>query len=164
MSLRAEEVLTVAKKKAMGKDTAQANQNAGAAPEGTLPQEVSKTAPEAGAATETASVIQEAGTVPEGTLPKETSQAAPEVAQETSPEDAGLVRYLVSSPGGIYLRMGPGRAYLQLGVLENGAEVMGVDLAGMLRPGRKPGEAAWIKVIAKDGSGWVDSAFLERVC
>ena len=102
--------------------------------------------------------IQEAGLTPEA------SQAAPEAAQETSPEDAGLVRYLVSSPRGIYLRMGPGRAYLQLGVLENGAEVMGVDLAGMLRAGRLPGEAAWIKVLSKDGSGWVDSAFLERVC
>lgn len=100
--------------------------------------------------------IQEAGLTPEA------SQDAPKA--ETLPEDAGLVRYRVNAPRGIYLRVGPGRAYLQLGVLENGAEVMGVDLAGMLRPGRKPGEAAWIKVISKAGSGWVDSAFLERVC
>lgn len=81
-----------------------------------------------------------------------------------APEEAGLVRYRVNAPRGIYLRVGPGRAYLQLAVLADGAEVTGVDLAGMLRAGRLPGEAAWIKVLSKDGSGWVDSAFLERVC
>lgn len=102
-------------------------------------------------------------------------------APEDAAEGAGLVLYQVPSPRGIYLRVGPGRAYHPLGVLENGTEVWGVDLAGMLRTGRKPGEAAWIKVVSKDGSrgpaegrlsaksaaerrftGWVDSEFLER--
>ena len=105
--------------------------------------------------------VQEAVLTPEA--PQDTREAeTPSVGLETAQEEAGLVRYQVSSPRGIYLRMGPGRAYLPLAVLENGAEVMGVDLTGMLRPGRKPGEAAWIKVLSKDGSGWVDSAFLER--
>ena len=44
-----------------------------------------------------------------------------------------------------------------------GTEALGADLAGMLRSGRLPGEAAWLKVIAKEGSGWADSAFLERI-
>lgn len=105
--------------------------------------------------------------VQEAVLTPEVSQGIPEAetpsnGSETAREDAGLVRYQVSSPRGIYLRMGPGRAYLPLAVLADGAEVMGVDLTGMLRLGRKPGEAAWIKVLSKDGSGWVDSAFLER--
>ena len=86
----------------------------------------------------------------------------PPEAPENAAEEAGLIHYLVSAPRGIYLRMGPGRAYHPLGVLENGAEVMGVDLAGMLRVGRKPGETAWIKVTSEVGTGWVDSAFLER--
>lgn len=102
----------------------------------------------------------------------DTSQDTPEA--ETAPEglekvpgtveEAGLVRYRVASPGGVYLRQGPGRAYHPLAVLPAGTEAMGVDLAGMLRVGRKPGEAAWLKVIAREGSGWVDSAFLERIC
>lgn len=79
-------------------------------------------------------------------------------------EEAGLVRYRVASPRGVYLRLGPGRAYHPLTVLPAGTEALGADLAGMLRSGRLPGEAAWLKVIAKEGSGWVDSAFLERVC
>lgn len=79
-------------------------------------------------------------------------------------EEPGLVRYRVTAPRGIYIRVGPGRAYHEICVLPNGEEIMGVDLAGMLRPGRKPGEAAWLKVLSKDGSGWVDSAFLERIC
>lgn len=90
-------------------------------------------------------------------------------SQETEPsaaemDEPGLVRYRVTAPRGIYIRVGPGRAYYEVGVLPNGAEVMGADLGGMLRSSRKPGEAAWIKVLAKDGSGWVDSAFLERLC
>lgn len=76
----------------------------------------------------------------------------------------GLVPYRVTAPRGVYIRIGPGRAYHEAGVLPNGAEIVGVDLTGMLRPSRKPGEAAWIKVLAKDVSGWVDSAFLERIC
>ena len=88
----------------------------------------------------------------------ETASEAPENAAEA----VGLIHYMVSAPRGIYLRVGPGRAYHPLGVLENGAEVMGVDLAGMLRANRKPGEAAWIKVTSEAGTGWVDSAFLER--
>ena len=96
--------------------------------------------------------------VSQDTPASETPQESPENAAEK----AGLVTYQVSAPRGIYLRVGPGRAYHPLTVLENGAEVMGVDLAGMLRPGRKPGEAAWIKVFSKEGSGWVDSAFLKR--
>ena len=78
-------------------------------------------------------------------------------------EEPGLVRYRVTTPRGVYIRVGPGRAYHEIGVLPCGGEVVGVDLAGMLRPGRKPGEAAWIKVLAQDGTGWVDSAFLERI-
>ena len=78
-------------------------------------------------------------------------------------EEAGLVRYRVASPRGVYLRLGPGRAYHPLAVLLAGTEALGADLAGMLRPGRLPGEAAWLKVIAKEGSGWADSAFLERI-
>ena len=97
------------------------------------------------------------------TVPSDTTEAeTPPEAPENAAEAAGLIHYLVSAPRGIYLRVGPGRAYHPQGVLENGAEVMGVDLAGMLREGRKPGEAAWIKVISKAGTGWVDSAFLER--
>lgn len=91
----------------------------------------------------------------------------PSAAMESpadTPDDLGLVRYRVASSRGIYLRVGPGRAYHPLNVLPNGQEVMGVDLAGMLRANRRPGEAAWVKVISKDGSGWVDSAFLERLC
>lgn len=79
-------------------------------------------------------------------------------------DEPGLVRYRVAAPRGIYIRVGPGRAYQEMGVLPNGAEVMGTDLAGMLRPSRKSGETAWIKVLAKDGAGWVDSAFLEQIC
>lgn len=102
----------------------------------------------------------------------DTSQDTPEAetaseSLEKAPgtvEEAGLVRYRVASPGGVYLRQGPGRAYHPLAVLPAGTEAMGVDLAGMLRVGRKPGEAAWLKVIAREGSGWVDSAFLERIC
>lgn len=107
-----------------------------------------ESAQEAVLAQEASQDIQEAKTAPE--------------APANAAEDAGLVLYQVSSPRGIYLRVGPGRAYHPMGVLENGTEVWGVDLAGMLRAGRKPGEAAWIKVISKDGSGWVDSEFLER--
>lgn len=107
--------------------------------------------------------IQEAGLTPKASQDAPKAETLPENAK-TAPEDAGLVQYRVNAPRGIYLRVGPGRAYLQLAVLANGAEVMGVDLAGMLRSNRLPGEAAWIKVLSKDGSGWVDSAFLERVC
>ena len=94
------------------------------------------------------------------------AEAVPESPENApaSTEEAGLVRYRVASPRGVYLRLGPGRAYHPLAVLPVGAEAMGADLAGMLRPGRLPGEAAWLKVIAREGSGWIDSAFLERIC
>ena len=84
-------------------------------------------------------------------------------ASAVDTDEPGLVRYRVTAPRGIYIRVGPGRAYQETGVLPNGAEIMGVDLAGMLRPNRKPGEPAWLEVLAKDESGWVDSAFLERI-
>ena len=112
--------------------------------------------------------VQPPESVQEAPAPLETPEAesvheAPEKAPAPV-EEAGLVRYRVASPRGIYLRLGPGRAYHPLAVLPAGTEALGADLAGMLRPGRLPGEAAWLKVIAKEGSGWVDSAFLERVC
>lgn len=111
-----------------------------------------------GAASEKAQETALAQEASQNTQAAETASATPENAAE----EAGMVLYQVSAPRGIYLRMGPGRAYHPLGVLENGAEVMGVDLAGMLRTDRKPGEAAWIKVLSQNGTGWVDSAFLER--
>ena len=93
------------------------------------------------------------------------AEAVPESPENApaSTEEAGLVRYRVASPRGVYLRLGPGRAYHPLTVLPEGTEALGADLAGMLRPGRLPGEAAWLKVIAKEGSGWADSTFLERI-
>jgi len=107
--------------------------------------------------------------VQEAVLHQETSQDTQKVetAQEgveNAAEEAGLVTYRVAAPRGIYLRVGPGRAYHALGVLANGTEVMGGDLSGMLRMGRKPGDIAWIKVTSETFTGWVDASFLERVC
>lgn len=126
------------------------------AQEAVLTPEASQDTQTAGAASEVPENAQEA--VLTQTQAAETASEAPENAAES----AGLIHYMVSAPRGIYLRVGPGRAYHPLGVLENGTEVMGADLAGMLRTDRKPGETAWIEVTSKAGTGWVDSAFLER--
>ena len=97
--------------------------------------------------------------------PENKAPAAPEHAREPAEAEAReLVRDRVAWPAGLWLRAGPGRAYHTLTALPAGTEVMGVDLAGMLREDRQQSEAAWLKVIAREGSGWVDSAFLERVC
>ena len=104
---------------------------------------------------------QEAVLTQEASQDTQAAEAASEAPENVTAE-AGTILYQVSAPRGIYLRVGPGRAYHPLGVLENGAEVMGVNLAGMLRTDRKPGETAWIKVSSEAGTGWVDSAFLER--
>lgn len=110
---------------------------------------------EAPAAPEVSQDIPETETAPQAS---ESSLVAPELAPE--PE---LVRYRVAWPAGLWLRLGPGRAYHPLAVLPAGAEVMGVELAGMLREDRQPNDAAWLKIICSEGAGWVNAAFLERV-
>ena len=65
-------------------------------------------------------------------------------------------------PGGLHLRAGPGRAYRSLAVLPAGSRVLTDEAAEMLRADRSPGDSAWMVVLSKAGSGWVDGAYLER--
>lgn len=92
----------------------------------------------------------------EETTPQQATEEAPEA--ETVP-----VRYRVSTPGGLHLRDGPGRAYRSLTVLQAGELVLGDDVAELLRADRDPGDSAWITVLSKAGSGWVDGAYLEWI-
>lgn len=86
------------------------------------------------------------------------------LAEETAPEStAELVRYQVGWPGGVRLREGPGRAYREIIVLPAGTEVLGADVADLLRKERAPDASMWLKVLSPEGSGWVDGAYLERV-
>lgn len=97
-----------------------------------------------------------------GAEPMEVSQDL--LAEETAPErTVELVRCRVSWPGGVYLREGPGGAYCGKTVLPAGTEVLGADVADLLRKERAPDASMWLKVLSPAGSGWVDGAYLERV-
>ena len=97
-----------------------------------------------------------------GAEPMEVSQDL--LAEETAPErTVELVRCRVSWPGGVYLREGPGGAYCGKTVLPAGTEVLGADVADLLRKERAPDASMWLKVLSPAGSGWVDGAYLERL-
>ena len=100
--------------------------------------------------------------MPEPVRDESPCQEAP--AAEDAPEEDGAepVCYRVSAPGGLHLRAGPGRAYRSLAVLPAGSRVLTDEAAEMLRADRSPGDSAWMVVLSKAGSGWVDGAYLER--
>lgn len=83
--------------------------------------------------------------------------------QQPPETEATPVRYRVGAPGGLHLRDGPGRAYRSLTVLPAGELVLGDDVAELLRADRSSGDSAWMMVLSKAGSGWVDGAYLERL-
>ena len=87
----------------------------------------------------------------------------PEATKLLEATGVPLVRYRVSCLNGIYLRTGPGKAYFPITVLPCGAEVWTASQNDSLRPDRLPDDAAWVRVVTKDGPGWVDLVFLERV-
>ncbi len=87
----------------------------------------------------------------------------PEAAKLLEATGVPLVQYRVSCPNGIYLRTGPGKAYFPMTVLPYGAEVWTANPDDNLRPDRLPDDAAWVSVVTKEGTGWVDRVFLERV-
>lgn len=88
-----------------------------------------------------------------------------DVPEDAAPEEdeADPVCYQVNCPGGVHLRAGPGKAYRSLAVLPAGARVLADDAMEMLRADRAPGDSAWMMVLSKAGSGWVDGAYLERL-
>lgn len=97
-----------------------------------------------------------------GAEPMEVSQDL--LAEETAPErTVELVRRRVRWPGGVYLKEGPGGAYCGKTVLPAGTEVLGADVADLLRKERAPDASMWLKVLSPAGSGWVDGAYLERL-
>lgn len=93
------------------------------------------------------------------------SEPGQEVPEDAEPEEdeADPVCYRVSCPGGVHLRAGPGRAYRSLAVLPAGARVLTDDAVEMLRADRCPSDSAWMMVLSREGSGWVDGAYLERL-
>lgn len=104
-------------------------------------------------------------TAPLAGEPAQDEMLPQDVLEDTAPEEdeADPVCYQVNCPGGVHLRAGPGKAYRSLAVLPAGARVLTDDAMELLRADRAPGDSAWMMVLSKAGSGWVDGAYLERL-
>ena len=93
----------------------------------------------------------------------ETPESSQKENQSPEEKREAYVRYRVSAPGGVHLRVGPGQACRSAAIFTCGTEILGEDASPLLREDRPSGASVWLRVPCAEGVGWVDGAYLERI-
>jgi hypothetical protein len=93
----------------------------------------------------------------------ETPESSQKENQSPEEKREAYVRYRVSAPGGVHLRVGPGQACRSAAIFTCGTEILGEDASPLLREDRPSDASVWLRVPCAEGVGWVDGAYLERI-